>query len=75
MGCEAGRRDKTIGIYKRIKRLAPKEKFIIKTKEGLTSNLKKQSEMMAKYSENNFYTNATAMQNVLPTPMSTLFTS
>ena len=34
---------------KKIKRLAPKEKLIIKTKEGLTSNEKKQSEIIAKY--------------------------
>ena len=60
---------------KKIKRLAPKEKLIIKTKEGLTSNEKKQSEIIANYFENIFYTNATPMQNVLPTPMSTLFTS
>ena len=59
----------------RIKRLAPKEKLIIKTKEGLTSSKKKQSEIIAKYFENIFYTNATPMQNVLPIPMSTLFTS
>ena len=59
----------------RIKRLAPKEKLIIKTKEGLTSNEKKQSEIIAKYFENIFYTNATPMLNVLPIPMSTLFTS
>ena len=58
----------------RIKRLAPKEKVIIKTKEGLTSNEKKQSEIIAKYFENIFYTNATPMLNVLPIPMSTLFT-
>ena len=56
----------------RIKRLAPKEKLIIKTKEGLTSSKKKQSEIIAKYFENIFYTNATPMQNVLPTPTSTL---
>ena len=59
---------------KRMKRLTTKEKLIIKTNEGLTSNEKKQSEIMAKYSENIYYTNATPMQNVLPTPMSTLFT-
>ena len=34
---------------KKIKRLAPKEKLIIKTKEGRTSNEKKQSEIIAKY--------------------------
>ena len=50
-------------------------KLIIKIKEGLASNEKKQSEIIAKYLENIFYTNATPMQNVLPTPMSTLFTS
>ena len=33
---------------KKIKPLAPKEKLIIKTKEGLTSNVKKQSEIIAK---------------------------
>ena len=33
---------------KKIKPLAPKEKLIIKTKEGLTSNAKKQSEIIAK---------------------------
>ena len=60
---------------RKIKRLAPKEKLIIKTKEGLTSNEKKQSEIIVKYLKNIFYTNATPMQNVLPTPMSTLFTS
>ena len=60
---------------KKIKRLAPKEKLIIKRKEGLTSNEKKQSEIIAKYFENIFYTNGTPMQNVLPTPMSALFTS
>ena len=60
---------------KKIKRLAPKEKLIIKTKEGLTSNEKMQSEIVAKYFKNIFYTNATPVQNVLPTPMSTLFTS
>ena len=60
---------------KKIKRLAPKEKLVIKTKEGLTSNEKKQSEIIARYFENIFYTNATPMQNVLPKPMSTLFTS
>ena len=42
---------------KKIKRLAPKEKLIIKRKEGLTSNEKKQSEIIAKYFENIFYTN------------------
>ena len=60
---------------RKIKRLAPKEKLIIKTKEGLTSNEKMQSEIVAKYFKNIFYTNATPVQNVLPTPMSTLFTS
>ena len=60
---------------KKIKRLAPKEKSIIKTKEGLTSNEKKQSEIIAKYFKNIFYTNATPMQSILPTPISTLFTS
>ena len=68
----------TIKMYesvKKVKRLAPKEKLIIKTKEGLTSNEKKQSEIIAKYFENIFYTNATPMHNVLPTPMSTLFAS
>ena len=60
---------------KKIKRVAPKEKLIIKTKEGLTSNKKKQSEIIAKYFKNIFYTNATPMQHVLPTPISTLFTS
>ena len=68
----------TMRIYeavKKIKRLAPKEKLIIKTKEGLTSNEKMQSEIVAKYFKNIFYTNATPVQNVLPTPMSTLFTS
>ena len=59
---------------KEIKQLALKEKLIIKTKEGLISNEKKQSEIIAKYFKNIFYTNATSMQNVLPTPMSTLFT-
>ena len=54
---------------KKIKRLAPKEKLIIKTKEGITSNEKKQSEIIAKYFKNIFYTNATPMQNVLPTPI------
>ena len=49
-------------------------KLIIKIKEELTSNEKKQSEIIAKYVENIFYTNETPMQNVLPTPMSTLFT-
>ena len=42
----------TIKIYeavKKIKRLAPKEKLIIKTKERLTSNKKKQSKIIAKY--------------------------
>ena len=34
-----------------------------------------QSEIIAKYFENIFYANPTPMQNVLPTPMSTLFTS
>ena len=42
---------------KKIKRLAPKEKLIIERKEGLTSNEKKQSEIIAKYFENIFYTN------------------
>ena len=60
---------------KKIKRLAHTEKSIIITKEGLTSNKKKQSEIIAKYFEHIFYTNATPMQNVLPTPMSTPFTS
>ena len=55
--------------------MAPKEKLIIKTKEGLTSNEKKQSEIIEKYFKNIFYTNATPKQSVLPTPMSTLFTS
>ena len=55
--------------------MAPKEKLIIKTKEGLTSNEKKQSEIIAKYFKNIFYTKAKPMQKVLPTPMSTLFTS
>ena len=40
-----------------------------------SSNEEKQSEIIAKYFENIFYTNATLMQNVLPTAMSTLFTS
>ena len=66
---------KMFKAVKKIKRLAPKEKLIIKTKEGLTSNEKKQSEIIAKYFKNIFYTNATPMQNVLLTPMSTLFTS
>ena len=35
----------------------------------------KQSEIIAKYFKNIFYANATPMQNVLPIPMSTLFTS
>ena len=51
---------------------------VIKTKEGCTSNekkKKKQSEIIAKYFENIFSTNATPMQNVLLTPMSTPFTS
>ena len=60
---------------KKIKRLTPKEKLITKTKEGITSNEKKQSEIIAKYFKNIFYRNATPTQNVLPTPMSTLFTS
>ena len=60
---------------KKIKRLAPKEKLIIKTKERPTLNEKEQSEIIAKYFKNFFYTNAKPMQNVLPTPMSTLFTS
>ena len=60
---------------KNIKRLAPKEKLIIKTKERLTSNEKKQSKMIAKYFENVFYINASPIQNVLPTPMSTQFAS
>ena len=60
---------------KKIKRLTPKEKLVIETKEGLTSNEKKQSEIIARYFENIFYTNTTPMQKVLPTPMSTLFTS
>ena len=55
--------------------MAPKEQLIIKTKEGLTSNAKKQSEIIGRYFENIFYTNATPMQKVLPTPMSTLLTS
>ena len=70
------KKNDTIKIYeavKKIKRLAPKEKLIIKTKERRTSNEKKQSEITAKHFENIFYTNATPMQNVLPTPMSTLF--
>ena len=50
-------------------------KLIIKTKEGLTLNEKKQSEIIARYFEYIFYTNATPTQKVLPTPMSTLFTS
>ena len=57
------------------KRLALKEKLIINTKEGLTSYEKKQSEIIAKYFENIFYTNATPVQSVLAAPMSTLFTS
>ena len=60
---------------KKIKRLAPKEKLIIKTKEGLTSNEKKTVRNHSKILRKHFSTNATPMQNVLPTPMSTLFTS
>ena len=56
------------------KRLALKEKLIINTKEGLTSYEKKQSEIIAKYFENIFYTNATPVQSVLAAPMLTLFT-
>ena len=66
---------KCMKLLKKIKRLAHTEKSIIITKEGLTSNKKKQSEIIAKYFEHIFYTNATPMQNVLPTPMSTPFTS
>ena len=36
---------------------------------------KKQSETITKYFENIFYTNATPIQNVLPTPMPALFPS
>ena len=60
---------------KKTKRLVPKEKLFIKTKERLTSNEKKLSEIIVKPFENVFYTNATPMHNVLPTPMSALFTS
>ena len=60
---------------KKIKRFAPKEKLIIKTKKGFTSNEKRQSEIMAKYFESIFYKNTAPMQNILPIPMSTLFTS
>ena len=69
----------TMKMYKAVKKiklLASKEKLIIKIKEGvLTSNEKDQSEIIAKYFKNIFYTKATPMQNVLPTLMSTLFTS
>ena len=67
----------TLKMYeavKNIKRLVPKEKLIIQPKDGLNSNEKKQSEIIAKYFENIFYTNPTPMQNVLPTPMLTPFT-
>ena len=66
---------KVCKAVKKIKRLAPKENLNIKTNEALTSNEKKQSEIIPKHFENIFYTNATSMQNILPTPMSTLFTS
>ena len=56
---------------KNIKRLVPKEKLIIRPKDGPNSNEKKQSEIIAKNFENIFYTNPTPMQNVLPTPMLT----
>ena len=60
---------------KKIERLAPKKKLIINSKRELSSNEKKQSEIIAKYFKNIFYSNATPMQNVLLTPMSILFTS
>ena len=66
---------KMFEAVKKIKRLTPKEKLIIKTKGGLTSNEKKQSEIIAKYFEEICCTDATPVQNVLATPMSTLFTS
>ena len=46
---------------KKIKPLAPKEKLIIKTKEGLTSNVKKKTVRNHSKIENIFYTNATPM--------------
>ena len=48
---------------KKIKRLTPKEKLIIKTKEGLTLNEKKQSEIIAKYILYKRYTNAERFTN------------
>ena len=66
---------KVCKTVKKIKRLAPEENLNIKIKEALTSNEKKQSEIIPKHFENIFYTNATSMQNILSTPMSTLFTS
>ena len=50
---------KMFEAVKKIKRLTPKEKLIIKTKGGLTSNEKKQSEIIAKYFEEICCTDAT----------------
>ena len=50
---------KMFEAVKKIKRLTPKEKLIIKTKGGLTSNEKKQSEIIAKYFKEICRTDAT----------------
>ena len=61
-------------MYEPVKKLNdwyPK-KWFSKQKD---SNEKKQSEIIAEYFQNIFYTNATSMQNALATPTSTLFIS
>ena len=68
----------TMKMYKAFKKLNdwhPKKNWLSKRKKDLPQMKKKQSEIIAKYFQNIFYTNATPMQNELTTPMFTLFTS
>ena len=65
----------TIKIYeavKKIKRLAPKEKLIIKTKERLTSNKKKQSKIIAKYFWKILYKCSTNAERITNTDVNTI---
>ena len=61
---------------KNIKRLAPMEKLIIKTKVGLTQKEKKAVRNHSKIFRKHFFMKTEfPMQNVLPTSMLTPFTS
>ena len=67
--------NKTYEAIKQLKRMKPKKDLVIKTKNGMTANEEKQTELITEYFQKQFYKDAEKIPIINPCPMRTPFTA